>query len=97
VSAYVTAGISPGQVRPAIEVAMAVFRQFQTLRSELEQARSDLEGRKLVERAKSILMSEQRLNEEQAYHLLRRVAMNRKKKLTDAARDVIAISELRPT
>ncbi len=97
VSAYITEGISAAQVRPAIEVAMEIFRQFQSLRGELEQARADLEQRKLVERAKAIVMKDHSLTEDQAYRFLRRVAMNRKKKLTDVAQDVIAFADLKPS
>jgi response regulator NasT len=94
VSAYVTAGISAEQVRPAIEVAIATFKQHQALRDELEQARADLTDRKAVERAKAILMSRHNLNDEQAYHLMRRFAMSRKRRLADVARDLIELAEL---
>jgi len=90
VSAYVTAGISAAEVRPAIEVAMATFQRFQSLRGNLAATTDELDSRALVVRAKSLLMREHRLTEEQAYHLLRRTAMNRKQKLAAVARDFLA-------
>lgn len=90
VSAYVTAGISASEVRPAIDVAMATFQRFQSLRGEVAGTQGEVEGRAQVERAKSLLMREHRLTEEQAYHLLRRTAMNRKRKLAEVARDLLS-------
>ncbi len=90
VSAYVTAGISAAEVRPAIEVAMATFQRFQSLRGNLTAVTDELDGRALVVRAKSLLMREHQLTEEEAYHLLRRTAMNRKQKLAAVARDFLA-------
>ncbi len=94
VCACISDDLTAPQLKLAIESAIATFRQTQLLRSELAQAKSDLEQRKLVDRAKAILMKERNLSEEQAYHLLRRVAMNRKKKLSDVAQDVIALDDL---
>ncbi|MDX1950984.1 MAG: ANTAR domain-containing protein [Verrucomicrobiota bacterium] len=93
VSAYVTAGISVSEVQPAIEVAMASFRNFERLREELTAARSDLSEVKLVNRAKGVIMDQRGLTEDQAYHVMRRAAMNRKVKLADLAREVIALSK----
>jgi response regulator NasT len=90
VSAYVTAGISATEVRPAIEVAMATFKSFQQLREELATARASLSELKIIHRAKSILMDKQRVTEDQAYHFMRRLAMNRKRKLVEVAKDLIA-------
>jgi response regulator NasT len=97
VSAYVTAGISVGEVKPAIEVAMATFRSFQGLRAELAAARSDLSEVKLINRAKGVVMDQQRLTEDQAYRVMQRAAMNRKVKLADVARDIISASDLKST
>ena len=97
VSAYVTAGISVSEVKPAIEVAMATFRNFQTLREELAMARSDLSEIKLINRAKGVVMDQQRLTEDQAYRVMQRAAMNRKVKLADVARDIISASGVKST
>ena len=90
VTAYVTSGISVSEVRPALDVAMATFRNFQRLRQELLAARTDLSETKLVQRAKVLLMEEQKLTEDQAYHLIRRIAMNRKAKLADVAGEIVS-------
>ena len=89
VSAYVTNGISPAEVRPAIDVAMATFQQFQSVRHQAADTFAELDSRAVVERAKGALMREHQISEDQAYHLLRRTAMNRKTKLATVARDFL--------
>ena len=90
VSAYVTDGIDPGHVRPAIATAMATFQSFQSLRDELDQTRTTLHERKTIDRAKAHLMETQRLSEEKAYRAIRSQAMNSKQRLVDVARQVLA-------
>lgn len=97
VTAYVTSGISVSDVRPALDVAMATFRNFQRLREELLSVRADLSDTRLVQRAKVLLMEQQKLTEDQAYHLIRRVAMNRKNKLADVAREILSAGKRRVT
>jgi two-component system, response regulator / RNA-binding antiterminator len=94
VSAYVVGGLSPERVRPVLEVAIARFQQFQALRQELEHAKSSLEERKVIERAKGILMKRRCLAEDEAFRLLRKIAMDRKARLADVAREVVAAAEL---
>ena len=94
VSAYVVDGVKSRSVGPIVEVAIARFREFQALRSELEAARTSLAERKLVERAKGILMSRHRMSEDDAYHRLRRLAMDRNMKLADVARQLVEMAEL---
>ena len=89
VSAYVTTGISPTEVRPAIDVAMATFQQFQAVRHQATDTFAEVDSRAVVEQAKAVLMREHQLSEDQAYHLLRRTAMNRKTKLARVARDFL--------
>lgn len=96
VSAYVVGGLSPTRVRPVLEVAIARFNEFQALRRELAEARSSLEERKVIERAKGILMKRRGLAEDEAFGLLRRMAMDRKARLAVVAREVIAAAELLP-
>jgi two-component system, response regulator / RNA-binding antiterminator len=93
VSAYVVDGLKARSVRPIIEVAIARFRAFQALRNELAAARISLAERKLIERAKGILMSRRGVNEEEAYQLLRKSAMDRNMKLVDVARQLIEMAE----
>lgn len=96
VSAYVVGGLSPERVRPVLEVAIARFTEFQALRRELENARSSLEERKVIERAKGILMQRRGLDEDAAFRLLRKMAMDRKARLAAIAREVVAAAELLP-
>ncbi|MDX2166652.1 MAG: ANTAR domain-containing protein [Deltaproteobacteria bacterium] len=96
VSAYVVGGLSPERVRPVLEVAIARFTEFQALRRELESARSSLEERKVIERAKGILMKRRGLDEEAAFKLLRKMAMDRKTRLATIARELVSAAELLP-
>ncbi|MBX3025199.1 ANTAR domain-containing protein [bacterium] len=94
VTAYVVAGLQPERVRPVLEVAIARFNEFQDLRRELESARSSLEDRKVIERAKGILMKRRGLAEDEAFRLLRKMAMDRKTRLATVAREVVAAAEV---
>ena len=91
VSAYITEGISPSQARPVIEAAMATFSAFQSLRRELSDTRMQLENRKIIDRAKGIVMKQEGVSEDIAYHRMRRFAMDRKLTLADVARKIIEI------
>jgi len=94
VSAYVVDGLEPERVKAIVEVACARFEELQCLRSELAEANRKLSERKLVERAKGLLMKERGVDEQEAYQLLRTLAMNRGKRIGDVAQDVIAAIEL---
>jgi response regulator NasT len=94
VSAYVVDGLQPQRVRPIIEVAIARFREFQALRRELEETRNKLADRKVIEKAKGLLMQQKGYGEEEAYRALRKLAMDRNQRLADVARNVIAVLEL---
>ena len=93
VTAYVVDGLQPQRV-PILETAIARFNEFQGIRQELENTKNSLEERKLVERAKGILMKQSNYDEEAAYKAMRKIAMNRNMKLVDLARSIIAASEL---
>jgi len=94
VSAYVVDGLKSRSVRPIVEVAIARFAEFQALRSELEAARTSLADRKLIDRAKGILMSRHNVSEDEAYHRLRKTAMDRNMKLADVARHLVEMAKL---
>lgn len=97
VSAYVIAGLSPERLTPVLKVAIARFEQDQALRAQLGVAELKLGERKLIERAKGLLMREVGLSEEQAHAQLRRLAMDRGERLAQAAERVLAArSLLRP-
>jgi response regulator NasT len=94
VSAYIVDGLSPKRVKPILDVAVARFREHEKLKRELAQARENLEDRKLVERAKGILMESRALPEDAAYKMLRKLAMDRKQRLADVAREVVSFAQL---
>ena len=94
VAAYVVKGASAERIRPVLEVACARFEEFQALRSELARAQSTLADRKLIERAKGILMEKRGLSEEIAFQMLRKMAMNQGVRLADVARHVISAAEV---
>jgi two-component system, response regulator / RNA-binding antiterminator len=94
VSAYVVDGLRSRSVRPIVELAIARFEEHEELRRELREARLHLEERKLVDRAKGILMQRKNVGEDEAYRLLRKVAMDRQVKIAEVARDLIALADL---
>ncbi|MEM9365707.1 MAG: ANTAR domain-containing protein [Planctomycetota bacterium] len=96
VCAYSVDGTSAEKVRPAIEVAMATFESFKKLRGELAQAKTELNQHKRIDRAKHILIEQKGMTEEQAYKALRKLSMDRKRKLIDVADDIIAFSNVLP-
>lgn len=93
-AAYVVDGLTPDRVRPIIDVAIARFAQFQELRGELNKAKASLAERKLVEKAKGILMQRRGCGEEEAFKTMRKMAMDQKLRLVDIANKIIAAAEL---
>ncbi|MBQ9350485.1 ANTAR domain-containing response regulator [Phyllobacterium sp.] len=89
VSAYVVDGLKKERVKPILDMAVSRFKAFSRLQQELAEAKSALEERKVVERAKGILMKSRTISEDEAYALLRQAAMNEKKKLADIAQSVV--------
>jgi response regulator NasT len=94
VSAYVVDGLDSGRVNSIVEVACARFDEFQRLKYELADANLKLSERKLVERAKGILMKSRGLPEDEAFHALRKLAMSKKLRLGEVAQQVIESAEL---
>ncbi len=94
VSAYVVDGLKKERIKPILDMAVSRFNAFSRLQRELAEARSALEERKVIERAKGILMKMRGLSEEQAFALLRQTAMNEKKKLADIAQSVVTAAGL---
>ncbi len=94
VSAYVVDGLKASRVKPILDVAVARFQEFENLRRELDIAKASLAERKLIDRAKGILMRVRGLSEEDAYNLLRSKAMNEQRKIAEIAQSVITASEL---
>ncbi|MBW8447034.1 MAG: ANTAR domain-containing response regulator [Arenimonas sp.] len=94
VSAYIVDGLKKERVKPILDMAVSRFNAFSRLQRELADARSALEERKVIERAKGILMKMRGLSEEEAFALLRQTAMNEKKKLSDIAQSVVTAAGL---
>ncbi|MGE5491224.1 MAG: ANTAR domain-containing response regulator [Actinomycetota bacterium] len=94
VSAYVVDGLDPGRLKGVIDVARAHFDEFQALRQELEEATRKLSDRKMVEKAKGLLMKARGLDEDGAYHALRKLAMQRGQPLVAVAKDVVDMAQL---
>src|SRR5919108_2525334 len=85
VSAYIVDGLKKERVKPILDLCISRFNAFSRLQSELEQTKSALEERKIIDRAKGILMKAKKLTEEQAYALMRKTAMNENKKIVEIA------------
>ena len=94
VSAYVVDGLRKERVKPVLELAVRRFNAFAKMQSELDEARTALSDRKIIDRAKSILMNQRSLSEQDAYALLRSAAMNQGKKIVEVAQALITASEL---
>jgi response regulator NasT len=94
VSAYVVDGLRKDRIKPILDMAIVRFRAFSRLKGELEDARSELQGRKVIDKAKGILMSSRGLSEEAAYTLLRTTAMNQNRKIAEIAQAVVTAAEL---
>jgi len=94
VSAYVVAGLANERIKPVLEVAMLRFRHEENLRRELADARTQLEERKLIDRAKGLLMARQGCSEQEAYARLRKTAMDRGLKLAEVAQRLIDVADM---
>jgi len=94
VSAYVVDGLKRERVKPIIDMAISRFNAFARMARELEEARSQLESRKLIDRAKGILMSTRKISEADAYALLRKTAMNQNRKISEIAEILITAAGL---
>jgi response regulator NasT len=94
VSAYVVDGLDASRIKAIVDAAVARFEDFQALRTQLAEANLKLSERRLVERAKGLLMKSRGLDEEAAYGALRKMAMDRKLKLADVAQRVVDAADL---
>jgi len=94
VSAYVVDGLSPGRIKPVLDAAVARFKMVSRMRRELEATKAALAERKLVDRAKGILMSARGVSEEEAYALMRRTAMDQGRKIADVASAIVTAADL---
>jgi two-component system, response regulator / RNA-binding antiterminator len=94
VSAYIVAGLAPERIRPILDVAMARFEHEQGLRREIREAKGELQERKVIDRAKGLLMARQNLSEQAAYDKLRKTAMDKGLKLAEVAQRMLDVADL---
>jgi response regulator NasT len=94
VSAYIVDGLKRERVKPILDLAISRFNAFSRLSRELEEARNELEDRKVIERAKGILMKSRGLPEAEAYALLRKTAMNQNRRIGEIARSLVTAAGL---
>jgi len=94
VSAYIVGNLQKERIKTILDLCISRFNAFARLQGELDRAKSALEDRKVIDRAKGILMKAKDLTEEQAYALLRKSAMNENKKIAEVAQSVITAAEL---
>jgi response regulator NasT len=93
VSAYVVKGLAQDRVQPVVDVAVAHFNRYHSMREELDRTRLSLVERKTVDRAKGLLMEQKGMNEEAAYRLLRKLAMDQNKRIGEVAQDVLTYAK----
>ncbi|MDE3175284.1 MAG: ANTAR domain-containing protein [Pseudomonadota bacterium] len=93
VSAYVVNGMRKERVKPVLDMAISRFNAFHRLREELDRTKRQLEDRKVIERAKGLLMQSRGLSEDEAHALLRKTAMNESRRVAEVARSLIAAAK----
>jgi len=94
VSAFIVDGLSPKRIKPILNVALARFSNYSKLRTELAKTKENLANRKIIEKAKGLIMQQRNCTEDEAYNLLRKIAMDRNQKLSDVASSLIELSSL---
>jgi len=94
VGAYVVDGLRKERIKPILDMTISRFKAYHRLRDELDKTRQQLEDRKLIDRAKGILMKERGLSEEDAYTLLRKAAMSENLRLAQVAQSIVTAAKL---
>jgi response regulator NasT len=94
VSAYIVDGLKKERIKPILDLCISRFNAFAKLQDELDRTKSALEDRKIIDRAKGILMKAKGLTEDEAYVLLRSTAMREKKKISEIAQSILTASEM---
>jgi response regulator NasT len=94
VSAYIVDGLRKERVKHILDLCISRFYAFARLQAELEKTKTALEDRKVIDRAKGILMKVKQISEEEAYAMLRRTAMNENRKIAEVAQSVVTAAEL---
>lgn len=94
VSAYVVDGLRKDRVKPVLETAIARFHAFQRVKKELETTKAALAERKVIDRAKGVLMKARGLSEEEAYALIRKTAMDQGRRVSEVAEGLVTAAGL---
>jgi two-component system, response regulator / RNA-binding antiterminator len=93
VSGYIVKGVDMERVKPIMSVAIARFREYQALKDELKQTKSELEQNKLIDKAKRLLMQQKGVTEQEAYEAIRKRSMDSNQKLYEVAETIISVLE----
>ncbi len=94
VSAYIVGNLQKDRIKTILDLCISRFNAFSRLQGELDEAKDALAERKVIDRAKGVLMKAKKLSEDEAYTLLRKTAMNEKKKIAEIAQSVVTAAEL---
>lgn len=94
VSAYIVDGLTPSRVKPVIEVAIERFKLFDGLKRDLEKSKQDLEARKVIERAKGLLMDKRGISESEAFESMRKLAMQESITIKQVAEKVLSVASI---
>jgi len=94
VSAYIVDGLTSSRIQPVIEVAIERFKMFDGLQRELEKSKEDLEARKVIERAKGILMDKRGISESEAFASMRQLAMQESITIKQVADKILSVASL---
>ena len=94
VTAYIVAGMQPERLKPILEVAQARFEADRALREELKTAQGRLAERKIIEKAKGVVMQQKQISEDDAYRLMRKLAMDRNLTLLEVAQQLLNVTQL---
>lgn len=94
VSAFIVDGLSASRIKPIVNVALARFSNYSKIKDELAKTKESLANRKIIEKAKGLIMKQRQCTEDEAYNALRKLAMDRNQKLSDVAKSLIELSSL---
>ncbi|QAB15028.1 ANTAR domain-containing response regulator [Hydrogenovibrio thermophilus] len=94
VSGYIAKGVDKERVNSIMSVAVARFREYQALKNELRETKDELESKKVIDKAKRLLMLQKKVSEDEAYEAMRKMSMDRNIRMVDVAENIISVLEL---
>lgn len=97
VSAFIVDGLTARRIKPVITVALERFKLTESLKQELHETKASLAERKTIEKAKGIVMKQRKVNEDSAFQMMRRTAMDKNKKMIEIAENIISVAEMLET